>query len=360
MSALMAEQEQNEGIQLAVPGLGDRLRAARMACNLDLAKLAARIHLTTDMVEALERDDYAEMPARVFVRGYVRNYARAVNLPSESVLAQFDRLWPDEQNRVKVQESPGLATDVPARRLWPRLVTWLVLLATIGLPLIWWQGYLDQYLKGWKDSSAPSTELSAETPPVQATSPASRPITSGAGLTPLPPAKSEVANAPAEASLPTATAPMAAETSSDTAALIESDSTTGATEPSPPAASVSESPADAAATLLPLPAPKTEAPTSSVASAAQEPAAVAEPVADAPPRITLRFRRNSWVDIRDSTRSFKLVGIMKEGTQKTLGGKPPYNVVLGNANAVELQIDGKPYDLKPHIRGNVARFTLTP
>ncbi|RMG37440.1 MAG: helix-turn-helix domain-containing protein, partial [Gammaproteobacteria bacterium] len=140
MSALMAEQEQNEGIQLAVPGLGDRLRAARMACNLDLAKLAARIHLTADVVDAIERDDYAEMPARVFVRGYVRNYARAVNLPAESVLAQFDRLWPDEQQGVKRQEPPSLASDVSARRRWPRLVTWLVVLAAIGLPLVWWQG----------------------------------------------------------------------------------------------------------------------------------------------------------------------------------------------------------------------------
>ncbi|RMG33143.1 MAG: DUF4115 domain-containing protein [Gammaproteobacteria bacterium] len=92
---------------------------------------------------------------------------------------------------------------------------------------------------------------------------------------------------------------------------------------------------------------------------ATKPAAPVEPVT-APPRITLRFTGNSWVDVRDSTRTFKLVGIMKAGTERTLGGKPPYNLVLGNAKGVALTIDGKPYDLAVHTRGNVARFTLEP
>lgn len=360
MSALMAEQEQNEGIQLAVPGLGDRLRAARMACNLDLAKLAARIHLTADMVDALERDDYAEMPARVFVRGYVRNYARAVNLPSESVLAQFDRLWPDEENRVSVHESPGLAADIPARRRWPRLVTWLVLLAVIGLPLIWWQGYLDRYLKDWKGGSAPSGETPAVALPTEAASPAAQPAISSTGLAPLPPAKSGAASDLSEAPMPSPASSASTPTSSMTPASTESGNAIAATEPPAVNAPMPESATSAMGTLLPLPAPKAEVPTSSVAPVEQEPAAAVEQVAEAPPKITLRFRRNSWVDIRDSTRSFKLVGIMKAGTQKTLGGKPPYNVVLGNANAVEMRVDGKPYDLKRHMRGNVARFTLTP
>ncbi len=359
MSALMAEQEKNEGIQLAVPGLGDRLRAARTACNLDLAKLAARIHLTVDMVNALERDDYAEMPARVFVRGYVRNYARAVNLPPESVLAQFDRLWPDEENRVQLHESPGLAADIPARRGWPRLVTWLVVLAVIGLPLIWWQGYLDQYLKNWKGGSTQTTEPSASLS-TETASPAPQSVPSTAGLAPLLPARSDTTSGQSGALLPLPAAPAATQPASVAASPAEAGNAAATKGVSAATGSMSERSGGVSGALLPLPAPKAEPAMAQIAPSVQEPAAAVEQVVDALPQVTLRFRRNSWVDVRDSTRSFKLVGIMRSGTQKTLGGKPPYNVVLGNASAVEVRVDGKPYDLKRHMRGNVARFTLTP
>jgi cytoskeleton protein RodZ len=87
--------------------------------------------------------------------------------------------------------------------------------------------------------------------------------------------------------------------------------------------------------------------------------AVSEPTG-ALPQVVVRFLGDSWVDIRDSQREYKLVGIMKRGTERRLGGTPPYTVVLGNAHAVELRVNGEPYDLTRHTRRNVARFTLEP
>ena len=46
--------------------------------GFDLAKIASELHLTSAVVAALEADDYSEIQARVFVRGYLRNYARIV------------------------------------------------------------------------------------------------------------------------------------------------------------------------------------------------------------------------------------------------------------------------------------------
>ena len=74
----------------------------------------------------------------------------------------------------------------------------------------------------------------------------------------------------------------------------------------------------------------------------------------------LNFSGACWVDVRDNDRKFKLFGEMPKGTRKVLGGQPPYKVVIGNAKAVDISVDGKPFDLAPYAKGNVARFTLDP
>jgi cytoskeleton protein RodZ len=101
---------------------------------------------------------------------------------------------------------------------------------------------------------------------------------------------------------------------------------------------------------------------SAVAAATQTPVATAEgaPVVDATRQIVLSFSGNSWVDVRDSERKFKLFGEIPKGSRKVLGGQPPYKLVIGNAEAVSITVNGRPFDLAPYAKGNVARFTLDP
>jgi cytoskeleton protein RodZ len=66
------------------------------------------------------------------------------------------------------------------------------------------------------------------------------------------------------------------------------------------------------------------------------------------------------VDVRDSSRTFKLFGEMHEGETRTLEGTPPYTLVLGNSPMVQISIDGKPFSTEQYARGGVARFTLDP
>ena len=54
------------------------------------------------------------------------------------------------------------------------------------------------------------------------------------------------------------------------------------------------------------------------------------------------------------------IGTMRKGTQKTLGGTPPYKMVLGNASGVTLLVDGKPFALAPYTKDNIARFSFRP
>ena len=46
------------------------------------------------------------------------------------------------------------------------------------------------------------------------------------------------------------------------------------------------------------------------------------------------------------------------GAVQHVQGQPPLNVVIGNASGVKVIYNGKPVDLSPHTRVEVARFTL--
>lgn len=73
-----------------LPGFGPRLKAGREQKNLALAEVAAKLKLTARQVEALEEEDLSHLPSEVFVRGFVRNYARLVDVEVDSLIAPLD------------------------------------------------------------------------------------------------------------------------------------------------------------------------------------------------------------------------------------------------------------------------------
>ncbi len=76
---------------------GRALAAAREARAMSLADVAAQLRLHVRQVEAIEAEDLAALPEAPFVRGYVRNYAKLVDLPADPLLALVNaRLKPGD------------------------------------------------------------------------------------------------------------------------------------------------------------------------------------------------------------------------------------------------------------------------
>ena len=67
---------------------GAQLLAERRAQGLSLGDVARQLKLSVRQVEALERDEYAAFPAPVFVRGFLRNYAKLLQLDPDALVAQ--------------------------------------------------------------------------------------------------------------------------------------------------------------------------------------------------------------------------------------------------------------------------------
>jgi cytoskeleton protein RodZ len=70
------------------------------------------------------------------------------------------------------------------------------------------------------------------------------------------------------------------------------------------------------------------------------------------------MEEEAWLEVRDGTGRSLVSALSAAGTERAVRGQPPFELVIGNAANVKLTYDGKPVDLKPHIRGKVARLKL--
>ena len=75
-------------------------------------------------------------------------------------------------------------------------------------------------------------------------------------------------------------------------------------------------------------------------------------------RIVLQFERESWVEIRNRDGKVLTSQLNPAGTERAVEGLAPFDLVIGNAQYVRLSYDDRPVELAPHVKVEVARFTL--
>jgi len=303
---------------------------------MDIGRIAAELHLKSSVISALEQDRYDELPDPVFVAGYMRKYARLVGIDPEPLLDAYRSVKP----RVEPRRSAAMRTipeQVGGGHAAVRLTSIVIVLVLGGLVALWWQ---NQSPSG--EPAAESTEPRAAETDSDAVEPETAPIPVREAPEPVTPVTEPVAM-----EVPQEPAVTAGGSSEEPTPISES------VEPAPPAEATVGAGPEASETE-----PVEDEPPQEQAAAADEQQDAAE--APAETEIIMEFSGPCWVDIRDSERSFKLVGEMGDGDRHRLEGKPPYSVIIGNAAAVRITVAGEPFDVSSVARGNVARFTLDP
>ncbi len=279
---------------VAAQPAGALLRAGREAAGLSIATVAQQLKLAPRQVTALEESDFAALPGRTFVRGFVRNYARLLRLDADVVLGALpEAIAPATRDYPSLAPSPRPMGELPAEaHVRPSAARWAIPLALVAVVTV-----------------AAVYEI--------ARPPAESPRTAGASK-------------PAPATL----APPVGDTAPGSARTVLSNPLAGADDK---AGAVTEN------------AGKNE-------DAAAAPAAPAPDVANAP--IVLSFHGTSWVEVRDATGALVLSVTDNAGGTQTVIGRAPFDVVLGNAAAVDVSWLGKSFDTAPFTRQNIAKFTL--
>lgn len=75
--------------------VGEHLRAAREVAGLSRAQVAESLRLRVSVIEAIEAGNLEVGVPTTFIRGYIKNYARLLGVPTESTVPLLENLRED-------------------------------------------------------------------------------------------------------------------------------------------------------------------------------------------------------------------------------------------------------------------------
>ncbi|MBA4142192.1 MAG: helix-turn-helix domain-containing protein [Nitrosospira sp.] len=303
--------------------VGQLLRAARLKRGLSIEDTARQLRLSARQVTALEEDDHAKLASGTFLRGFVRNYAKLLELDAGPLLQQLEHSIPAAPAQTISHPIEGI--PFPSNEKHGKRNLIIGVATVLALLMLMYEVYRGGETNVEKQSSitvAPQmgAEQATEAPPLE--SPGEI-----AATEPAPPPPAGKAATPEQERVAPPSAPPLAQRSSS--ALVAS----GSPDPASPE-TVKPSPSNTgfAADMAP----------------------------DSHHAVRLIFEGESWVEARDGRDRLLLSRINPRGTEQVLHGIPPFSLTIGNAAEVRLVYNNKPIDLAPHINayGGTARLSL--
>lgn len=284
-----------------VPNIGVALAEAREALGISIEEAAQQLRLSARQLHALEANDYSGLPGATFIRGFIRNYARLLQLDSEPLLLALDAHSMDAARHAITLQSEDIAISHRDQRTW---LPYVIGSVVIGVLLGSWMLYMDYRESHPSPKPVDTVAQSASDQSAGGYSPESVALPGVNDQAPLPVTETT------EAQKPAAVAPVS------TAQVVVA-------HPAAPVVTNNTHPA--------------------VAGTA---------------RLKLVFSQQSWVRVfeHDGKEVFHKTGFA--GTEDIAEGVPPLKVEVGNAAGVQITFNDKPVDMTPHTKANVARFSL--
>jgi len=312
---------------------GAQLKAARLVLGLSVSDVSSRLKLSIKKIEALENDDVANIATPVFVAGYLRTYARLLELPEDEVLAGFDTLpgmkssvddgvSEDTVPETMASNPEGMMSTAPPSASTstvfkqPKPLAMAALIALLVIVVV--------YLSVTDTETVDDTQSE-----------------SVSRADPVESIESESVQSPSDMDLQDEDPQEIAITASTSPELV-----------------VTIEAAPSQAELTTTIETTTRVATDETGSVDEPEHNVAE--ADILPQSELRlvFNDESWVDVTDARGEKLVYRLAKAGLSRAVTGVAPFDVQLGYAPGVEIFYNGKPYDMSRYASRRSARFRV--
>ncbi len=295
---------------------GARLRAARERAGWTRVSFAAELKLPPARLDQLESDDFAAFGPPVFVRGYLRRCATLLRIPPDEIMALYEAAFGGEASSVEIGLPPGRPPRAD-RSGWIGPVMGVAAIAAV-------------LAGGWWFFGPTGGEPVARRPAPEK-------------LEPLTIEPSEVESAPDRRDVRLVEAPAAE------VAVAHDETGTGAPPSGEQASIVPEDAADTVEDALAAAGP------ASAAVVPVEPAEIAAGQAD----IRIELLEDCWLEIIDAQGRRLAYRLGRAGEVTRVRGTVPVSLFLGNAEGVELTVDGEPVAVRPAARRDgTARLTV--
>ncbi|WP_297794727.1 RodZ domain-containing protein [uncultured Marinobacter sp.] len=336
----MTSEESSQ--QSAGESAGSLLRQGREKKGLSVSDIADSQHLRPAVIQAIEDGDYQQIDSELFLKGYVRAYAKQVGLEADSVVAILDKeLEPLRLRRAEALEANPLVDIERRRRQKRRFAKILIVLVALLVAAYLVFRFVDDGSVGTEATPNGEQESGDLQEPE-------------GGLT----VDNETEISTGELDQPALDADSGEPDEVPATDVVEGTY------------SLPESGGDDTGTETPVTAPDD-------AVTVSEPEEVAEPaVTDAADsaleesspeseaigtgRLQVTFSGDCWIRVTDAAGIRLVSSIQQEGDRIDVSGKMPLNVVIGAVNAVaDISFQGEPVDLSDYpVVNNRAQFTL--
>lgn len=247
---------------------GRRLREARETLGLSIADVANSIKFSQRQIETVERDDFDKLPGATFVRGFIRSYAKLLQLEVQPLLSMLDQQKPQTDAVIQLPQDTGAALPQPGEQR--SYLPYVALAVTLLAMVVALATYFD-WPGGAKKSGATNV---------------------------------------------------------------------------------------AAVPIVQPPQTQVEQPAATSSDPGQPAPANTQPLGPDFRQLIFVFDDQSWVEVKDASKRVVFAQINAPGTRQVVNGKPPFELVIGNASQVHLQYEDQQIDLRPHTKVEVARLTV--
>ncbi len=124
---------------------GQKFLEARLEKGLTLEEISQSTKIKASFLDAIEKGEYEKLPSVTYAQGFVRNYARFLNMPEKETLALFRREFDDEKAMRVLPQGFTKTNDFSLSRFKSKrtlFLFFLVCFALIGYILFQYRGAL--------------------------------------------------------------------------------------------------------------------------------------------------------------------------------------------------------------------------
>jgi len=291
-------ETKNDGSETA----GEVLRKKRENIGLSIDHIANKLNLDSKLIELLEKNDYEKFNIETYLKGYLRAYAKFLDLDDDMVINLYKESNPEKTPEILPNVKPKIQRNSPDRSV--KLFSYIIGLAIALSILVWYQkNFLvqpsEENLKIANIKIHENTNINGVDVDYK--------IINHTNYWQWPINKTEKNY----------------ESNSNELELVGSEKTQDKI--------------------------KNIADTNEVS---------AYNIQQGNDTVVLNLTGDSWIEIYDREGGRLYLDLARSGKNYIINGNSPFNILLGAANNVSIEFNGSSVDIEPYIKFGIARFTL--